>query len=120
MGRELGVVELLVVGSSAVLGCSGWGHRRWFWPSFVLLDRMPCRFGWLWVADVGWGGCWCCLRFIGSVGAVGAEWVCGQLESVSASEWRAAVVRVLCLCRRVLFVMTVVSCALVFGSSFAC
>lgn len=30
------------------------------------------------------------------------------------------VVRVLCLCRRVLFVMTVVSCALVFGSSFAC
>ena len=120
MGRKLGVVELLVVESSAVLGCSGWGHRRWFWPSLVLLDGMLCRFGWLWVADVGWSGCWCCLRFIGSAGAAGAERVCGRLKSVPASGWRAVVVRVLCLCRRVLFVMIVVSCALVFGSSFAC
>ena len=54
-----------------------------------------------------------------AAGATGAEWVCGRLESVATSGWRAVVVRVLCLCRRVLFVMIVVSCALVFCSSLA-
>ena len=93
------MVELVVIRSSTVLGCLGREHRRWFWPSLVLLDGMFCRFGWLWVAGVGWSGCWCCLRFVGSAGAAGDEWVRGRLESVPASRWRAAVARVF-RCRR--------------------